>query len=409
MRPSGLSINSITSGVSSNCRQRGPKSRRNPSSLRCCARCCSVEGGRAALSGFGGQTVSIRTVARSHGIAAEWFFAGCRVQSAIWGIARFSRMRFDIRQWIDENWISAMPARVYLFLMTALFSARAAWAAFYIDEDAPVAIRPIATATPHPSTLDANANAAAVPAAIRDRPPRTWTLTASQSLRGNLERWVSQAGYRTLEWRALRAVQTVHPAAYTGSFLDALQWIANGAPELDFLLLKDQRILRVVDAGLEARAISFWTSFKMWMLIPLIMLLMCLSGYTVHIQQQAANAQADAEAAITGDRMRIYLNAVHHYARVHPDFNGTVDESALALPSWFLKSWNMGHVLASSRVYVYRTAAPPGLIGYLSESMTDDLIRVGINRRGVLVGPDSSGRTDTLPSRIPEGSVVIAS
>src|SRR5260363_113387 len=38
------------------------------------------------------------------------------------------------------------------------------------------------------------------------------------------------------------------------------------------------------------------------------------------------------------------------YARVHPDFNGTVDESALALPSWFLKSWNMGHVLASSRV-----------------------------------------------------------
>ncbi|CCD29012.1 Type IV B pilus protein PilM [Candidatus Glomeribacter gigasporarum BEG34] len=147
----------------------------------------------------------------------------------------------------------------------------------------------------------------------------------------------------------------------------------------------------------------------MWMLIPLIMLLMCLSGYTVHIQQQAANAQADAEAAITGDRMRIYLNAVQHYARVHPDFNGTVDESALALPSWFLKSWNMGHVLASSRVYVYRTAAPPGLIGYLSESMTDDLIRVGINRRGVLVGPDSSGRTDTLPSRIPEGSVVIAS
>src|SRR5260363_194113 len=49
------------------------------------------------------------------------------------------------------------------------------------------------------------------------------------------------------------------------------------------------------------------------------------------------------------------------------------------------------------------------IIGYLSESMTDDLIRVGINRRGVLVGPDSSGRTDTLPSRIPEGSVVIAS
>src|SRR5260363_282085 len=35
-------------------------------------------------------------------------------------------MRFDIRQWIDENWISAMPARVYLFLMTALFGARAA-------------------------------------------------------------------------------------------------------------------------------------------------------------------------------------------------------------------------------------------------------------------------------------------
>src|SRR5260364_141535 len=150
-------------------------------------------------------------------------------------------MRFDIRQWIDENWISAMPARVYLFLMTALFSARAAWAAFYIDEDAPVAIRPIA-------------NAAPVPAAIRDRPPRTWTLTASQSLRGNLERWVSQAGYRTLEWRALRAVQTVHPAAYTGSFLDALQWIANRAPELDFLLLKDQRILRVVDAGLDKPA-----------------------------------------------------------------------------------------------------------------------------------------------------------
>src|SRR5260363_392486 len=58
-------------------------------------------------------------------------------------------------------------------------------------------------------------------------------------------------------------------------------------------------------------------------------------------------------AANTGHPMRIYLNAVQHYARVHPDFNGTVDESALALPSWFLKSWNMGHVLASSRVYVY--------------------------------------------------------
>src|SRR5260364_197125 len=64
----------------------------------------------------------------------------------------------------------------------------------------------------------------------------------------------------------------------------------------------------------------------MWMLIPLIMLLMCLSGYTVHIQQQAANAQADAEAAITGDRMRIYLNAVQHYARVHPDFRSDVPE-----------------------------------------------------------------------------------
>ncbi len=144
----------------------------------------------------------------------------------------------------------------------------------------------------------------------------------------------------------------------------------------------------------------------MWMLIPLMMLLMCLSGYTVRIQQQAANERGDAEAAITGGRMRIYLNAVQQYARAHPDLNGHVDESELALPTWFLKSGPLGHVLASGRVYVYHTAAPPGLIGYLSKS-TDDAVRIGINQHGILVGPHPSKQTNALPSQVPEGSVVI--
>ncbi len=146
-----------------------------------------------------------------------------------------------------------MPAHVSLLLMIALFSANAARAAFYVDEDAPVAIRPIATAV-HPSPLDANARATEPPLTGRALPPHTWTLTESQSLRDNMKRWVSQAGYQKLEWRASRTDQPVHPATYAGSFPDALQWIADRTPELDFLLSKNQRTLRVVDSGTDTPA-----------------------------------------------------------------------------------------------------------------------------------------------------------
>lgn len=146
-----------------------------------------------------------------------------------------------------------MATYTHLLFLTALLNVNAAYAAFYIDDNAPLAIPPGAADAAPNATLnalftDTSASEPLTTVCNNNRPCRRWTLTAGRSLRDNMDTWIRNAGYEKLEWRAARTRQIAHSAAYTGPFADALQWIADRTPELDFIVSKSQRTLRVVDA-----------------------------------------------------------------------------------------------------------------------------------------------------------------
>ncbi|MDH0342155.1 type IV pilus biogenesis protein PilM [Chromobacterium haemolyticum] len=121
--------------------------------------------------------------------------------------------------------------------------------------------------------------------------------------------------------------------------------------------------------------------------------------HTVEVNTQAGEAQA-----VSGN-MEVYRNNVVNYARNNPGVTGTVADSALGLPTWFNRINGVSNYVMTGKGYVFYSAAQPQM-AYMILKDTNNSIYAGIKKNGVLFNPINGVTTISLPSAIPDGSVV---
>ncbi|MBN3815203.1 type IV pilus biogenesis protein PilM [Paraburkholderia sp. Se-20369] len=147
----------------------------------------------------------------------------------------------------------------------------------------------------------------------------------------------------------------------------------------------------------------------MQMLLVLFIVVAFATSYGGSIARNVSNYQATAEATATGDNMKVYQGFLKTYATANPTVTGPVADTAIPLPTWFSHGPTVQNYVSSGKVFVYNTAPPVGLVGYLAGGGTASTITAGVATNGVLVGPTTFGQTPiTLPAAIPNNSVVLA-
>ncbi|APA90228.1 type IV pilus biogenesis protein PilM (plasmid) [Paraburkholderia sprentiae WSM5005] len=145
----------------------------------------------------------------------------------------------------------------------------------------------------------------------------------------------------------------------------------------------------------------------MQMLIVLIIVAGVLASYASSVMQNVTTYHATAEATATGDNMHAYYGFLKLYAAANPAFTGTVSDASVPVPSWFAHGPTVQNYISGGKAYVYNTAPPPGLVGYIADGTIYSLT-VGVNTNGTLVGPTTYGQAPVaLPSAIPNNSVVV--
>jgi hypothetical protein len=146
-------------------------------------------------------------------------------------------------------------------------------------------------------------------------------------------------------------------------------------------------------------------------IIPLFFAVLIFIGMIFNQNLNFADtSNANGEAMAISGSMEVYRNCVLIYAQNNPAATGTVADSALNLPSWFVKMNGVSNYVTGGKGYVwYATTQPVGsaLTSQILQD-TNNLINVGIDQNGVLFNPIAGTTTITLPATIPNGSVVIA-
>ncbi|HGY1474608.1 TPA: type IV pilus biogenesis protein PilM [Pseudomonas aeruginosa] len=139
----------------------------------------------------------------------------------------------------------------------------------------------------------------------------------------------------------------------------------------------------------------FWTLFAI--------LGLAASVFLGNIQDWRDTETQGEIAAIAGS-MQVYRGAVAAYQASNPTASGTVADTQLGLPTWYVKAPGISNVIQAGKVYVFYSQPKPGLAEALLKR-TDNALTVGIKQSGNLVNP-RRGVVASLPSAIPDGSVV---
>jgi hypothetical protein len=126
--------------------------------------------------------------------------------------------------------------------------------------------------------------------------------------------------------------------------------------------------------------------------------------YTDTQHQLGADNVAGEASAISGNMM-VYRNAVSQYARANPSATGTVSDASLSLPPWYARISGISNYVAGGKGYVYYSNQR-GELAYQLLKNTNNTMLSGIKRSGVLYNPVSGTSTITIPSAIPDESVV---
>jgi type II secretory pathway pseudopilin PulG len=146
----------------------------------------------------------------------------------------------------------------------------------------------------------------------------------------------------------------------------------------------------------------------MQMLLVLYIVISIATSFVGPIVRRTANYQATAEATATGDNMKVYQGLLKTYAAANPTATGPIPDSSVPLPSWFNHGPSVQNYVSAGKAFIYNTAPPTGLVGYLANGGAASAITAGVATNGVLVGPTTYGQTPiTLPTAIPNNSVVV--
>lgn len=129
--------------------------------------------------------------------------------------------------------------------------------------------------------------------------------------------------------------------------------------------------------------------------------------------QTGSRTNVDAnttEAAAIAGNMIVYRNAVSPYAHNNPTAVGTINDSALNLPTWYQRIAGVNNYVNTGTGYVYFSTSRPEL-AYQILKATHNTINIGIKQGGYLINPLSTtnySAPTALPAAIPDGSVVYA-
>ncbi|NLP65491.1 type IV pilus biogenesis protein PilM [Paraburkholderia sacchari] len=145
----------------------------------------------------------------------------------------------------------------------------------------------------------------------------------------------------------------------------------------------------------------------MQMLVVLFMIVGIVTSVASAVMQNVTKYHATADATAAGDNMHAYYGFLKVYAAAHPTFTGSVSDTTVPVPTWFSHGPTVQNYIAGGKAYVYNTAPPSGLVGYLANG-TIYSMTVGVNTNGTLIGPTTYGQAPiTLPAGIPNNSVVV--
>eukprot|EP01132_Coremiostelium_polycephalum_P021478 gene21478-25505_t len=135
-----------------------------------------------------------------------------------------------------------------------------------------------------------------------------------------------------------------------------------------------------------------------------LMILIIATGIVMETQQQAQTVSDFASVDSLGRSFLIYRSAAAGFAQSNPGFSGKPDDTALNLPTWFVKPLGIEAYINAGTTYTfYNGTAPAGMpatLVDLTQSTT-----VGVNRAGVLVSPKAGVTGIPIPSVIPDGAV----
>lgn len=134
-------------------------------------------------------------------------------------------------------------------------------------------------------------------------------------------------------------------------------------------------------------------------------LLLIAGGISSQFQHQIENSAEAATVDVISRSLLVYRSAAAEFARANPNFFGTPPESALNLPTWYIKQSNITTYLVGGVSYTFVTGTiPPGLpaaLADLTESGT-----VGVNRSGLLYSPTNGNMAIPIPVQVPNGAAV---
>ncbi|CAG2138304.1 hypothetical protein LMG19282_01476 [Cupriavidus campinensis] len=88
--------------------------------------------------------------------------------------------------------------------------------------------------------------ASATPPSSDTLPRREWVLSPTLSLRDNLAKWASDAGYMPVEWSVADPYQVQYEKSFAGTYLEVLSQVSEMVPALDFKVSPLRRTLRVL-------------------------------------------------------------------------------------------------------------------------------------------------------------------
>jgi hypothetical protein len=125
-------------------------------------------------------------------------------------------------------------------------------------------------------------------------------------------------------------------------------------------------------------------------------------GLGITSRQQSAAKSMEAEIMATN--MNLYVSAVESYAAGHKMHTGSVAQNQLKLPFGWKSASRWRNTLTKSQIFIY---GPPLEDADVLSQLTHYTGDFGIKRGGQLYKPEK-GVLGSLPSSIPEGSLVFA-
>jgi hypothetical protein len=136
--------------------------------------------------------------------------------------------------------------------------------------------------------------------------------------------------------------------------------------------------------------------------------LVYISAFSLSINTETEAMQSSAQAEVLGGQFLVYREAVVKYAYANPTVRGSIADSVLTLPNWFIKPPAFKAYAQAGKAFTYFVPDKPrpslldmGL--YASRTMTSSS---GVAANGKLISSTLATSENELPTAIPNGAIV---